>query len=229
MTSHDMKTANCRENSHRCHQQLDRAHRDIQTAVDAGLFMSGLNILLVLILIFNPVYAARTNWIGISSIAIGIPIIFGCTIGIHRQSSIAAKAITVYFTIGTILAIYLCWQGFMPSTLILLTFIPFAPYLSYGLHRGISGTSIIKQAHLNHLFDKPIDLDVENSVENFAEIKFRKQLDRAYHNIETGVKSGLLIGGVIFSINIALFYILGFISQMMLIFILPLDILFQKC
>jgi hypothetical protein len=207
------------------HEQLDRAHRDIKTAVGAGLFMGGLNILLLLILIFNPVYAAKTNWLGIGSIAIGIPIIFGCIIGIDRYSSIAAKAITAYFIISTILYIYFCWCGFIPTTLMMLTFIPFAPYLLYGLHRGRCGTAMLNQANLDESLEQSIDLDSENSLENFAETKFRQQFDRAHKNIETGVKSGLLMGGITFCINITLFYLLSFVSQMMLIFILPLDVL----
>jgi tetratricopeptide (TPR) repeat protein len=74
------------------HQQLDRAHRNIKTAVDTGLFMGGLNILPLLILIFNLAYAAKTNWLGIGSIEIGISIIFSCTLGIRRHSSIATTA-----------------------------------------------------------------------------------------------------------------------------------------
>ena len=189
------------------------------------LFRSGLNILLLLMLIFNPVYAAKTNWFGILTIAIGIPIIFGCTFSIRHHSSIAVKAITAYFIISTILDIYLCCQGLMPSTLMMLTFIPFAPYLLYGLHRGICGTSMLERVNLNESVEKSIDLYLDNSVGNFAETKFRQQLDLAYKNIETGIKSGLLMGAITFCINVTLFYLLGFISQMMLIFILPLDIL----
>ncbi len=218
-----MKTANCRENLPKIdsYQQLDRAHRDIETAVGAGLFMGGLNILLLLIFFFNPAYAGKTNWLGIGSIAIGIPIIFGCILGIRRYNSIAAKAITAYFIISTILDIYLCWRGFMPSTLMILIFIPFTPYLLYGFHRGRCGTSMLERANLNGSISQSIDLHLDN----FAETKFRQQFDRAHKNIETGVKSGLLMGGITFSINITLFYLLSFISQMMLIFILPIDVL----
>jgi hypothetical protein len=224
-----VKTANRRENSLKIdsYQQLDRAHRDIETAVGAGLFMGGLNILLLLILIFNPAYAAKTDWLGIGSISIGIPIVFGCTLGIRRHNSIAAKAITAYFIVSTILDIYLCWRGLMPSTLIMLTFIPFAPYLLYGLYRGIYGTSILKQANFSESIEQPIDLGLENSVENFAEIKFRQQFDRAYKNIETGVRSCLLLGGITFCINVALFSMLKSIGSlaMLLFVIFPLDAL----
>ena len=81
-----MQTADFRENSRQIYhyQQLDRAHRDIETAVNTGLFMGGLNILLLLMLTFNPVYAAKTNWFGILTIAIGIPIIFGSIDGIKN-------------------------------------------------------------------------------------------------------------------------------------------------
>ena len=224
-----MKTAKRKENFLKTdtYQQLDQAHRDIKTAVDAGSFLGGLNILLLLMLLFNPVYAAKTNWLGIGSIAIGIPIIFGCTLGIRRRDSIAAKAITAYFTISTILYIYLCWQGLMPSTLIMLTFIPFFPYLLYGLYRGICGNSILNQENLNRSIEPSINLDLENSVENFAEIKFRQQFDRAHKNIETGVRSGLLMGGITFCINVALFSMLKSIGSlaMLLFVIFPLDVL----
>jgi hypothetical protein len=224
-----MKTANRRENFLKIdtYQQLDRAHRDVETAVGAGLFIGGLNILLLLILIFNPVYAAKTNWLGIGSIEIGIPIIFGCTIGIRRHNSISAKAITAYFIISTILYIYLCWRGLMLSTLIMLTFIPFSPYLLYGLYRGICGNSILNQSNLNESIEPSIDSDLEHSVENFAETKFRQQFDRAHKNIETGVISGLLMGGITFCINVALFSLpMRFTEQITLLFIIfPLDAL----
>lgn len=219
-----MKTAERKENSLEIdtYQQIDRAHRDIVTAVHAGLFMAGLNIIILLMLVFNPAYAGKTNWLGIGSIAIGILISFGLTICLDRYSSIAAKASIAYFIIGTSLNIYLCFQGLMPSTLMMLTFIPFAPYLLYGLHRGRCGTSMLERVNLN----ESIDLDLENSVENFAETKFRQQFDRAHKNIETGVKSGLLLLGITFSLNIALFYLLSFISQLMIVVMLPLDALF---
>jgi hypothetical protein len=222
-----VQTANRKYNSRQInsHQQLDRAYRDMKTAVEAGLFMGGLNILILLMLFFNPAYVGKYNWVGIGSIAIGIPIIVGCIIGLDRYNSIAAKAMTAYFIISTSLYIYFCWCGFMPTTLIMLTFIPFSPYLLYGLHRGRCATSIFNQANFNESLDRSIDLNSENSVENHAEIKFRQQFDRAHKNIETGVKSGLLMGGITFIINVTLFYLLDFISQIIIVLILPLDIL----
>jgi hypothetical protein len=220
-----VKTAEHKENSLKIdsYQQLDRAHRDIETAVSAGLFMGGLNILLLLMLLFNPVYAAKTNWLGIGSISIGIPIIFGCTLGIRRHNAISAKVIAAYFIVNAILDIYLCYQGLMPSTLMMLTFIPFSPYLLYGLYRGICGNSILNQANLNGSIEPSIDLDLEN----FAETKFRQQFDRAHNNIEAGVKSGLLMGGITFCINVALFSMLKSLSSltMLLFVIFPLDAL----
>ena len=219
-----MKTAERKENSLEIdtYQQIDRAHRDIVTAVHAGLFMAGLNIIILLMLVFNPAYADKTNWLGIGSISIGILISFGLTICLDRYSLIAAKAGIAYFIIGTSLNIYLCFQGLMPSTLMMLTFIPFAPYLLYGLHRGRCGTSMLERVNLN----ESIDLDLENSVENFAKTKFRQQLDRAHKNIETGVRSGLLMGGITFCINVALFSMVKSLgSQITLILIFLMDIL----
>jgi hypothetical protein len=224
-----VKTAKCKENPLKTdtYQQLDRAHRDIKTAVDAGSFLGGLNILLLLMLLFNPVYTAKTNWLGIGSIAIGIPIIFGCTLGIHRRDSIAAKAITAYFIISTTLDIYLCWIGLMSPTLMMLTFIPFAPYLLYELYRGICGNSILNQSSLNGFIESSINLNLENTVGDFAKIKFRQQFNRAHKNIETGVRSGLLMGGITFCINVALFSMLKSIGSlaMLLFVIFPIDAL----
>lgn len=198
-----MKTANRRENSRQIdsYQQLDRAHRDIETAVDAGLFMGGLNILLLLMLLFTPVYAAKTNWLGIGSISIGIPIIFGCTIEIHRHKSRAAQIIFVYFSINALL--WICGVIPIPGNLILLTFIPFSPYLLYGFYKGGCGTQALQQKNLNQSFDTLIDQNSENSVKKSHDIRLQQQLNNARKNIESAVRSGLLMGGLTFILTIA--------------------------
>lgn len=197
-----MKTAKRKENSLKTdtYQQLDQAHRDIKTAVDAGSFLGGLNILLLLMLLFNPVYAAKTNWLGLGSILIGIPIIFGCTIGIHRHKSKAAQIIFVYFLINALL--WMCGVIPIPGNLILLTFIPFSPYLVYGFYKGGCGTHVIQQTNINKSVDTLIDRRLEDSVENSHEIKLRRQLNIARTDIETAVRSGLLMGGLTFILTI---------------------------
>lgn len=194
-----MKTAKRKENSLKIdtYQQLDQAHRDIKTAVDAGLFMVGLNILLLLMLLFNPAYAAKTNWVGIGSIAIGIPIILGYTIEIHRHKLRAAQIIFVYFSINALLWIFGVIP--IPGNLILLTFIPFSPYLLYGFYKGSCGTHAFQQKNLNQSFDTLIDQDLEDS----HAIKIQQQLNSARKNIETAVRSGLLMGGTTFILTIA--------------------------
>jgi hypothetical protein len=115
----------------------------------------------------------------------------------------------------------------MSPTLMMLTFIPFAPYLLYELYRGICGNSILNQSSLNGFIESSINLNLENTVGDFAKIKFRQQFNRAHKNIETGVRSGLLMGGITFCINVALFSMLKSIGSlaMLLFVIFPLDAL----
>ena len=198
-----MKTAERRENPRQIdtYQELGQAHRDIKNAVDAGLFMGGLNILLLLMLIFNPALAAKTNWVSIFFIAIGLPIIFGCVVGICRHSLRAAKIIHIYLSVHIILGIFGVIST--PGELLVLTFIPFLPYLLYGFYKGVCGTRTLKHLDLNQSLDIVVDHSLEDGAESFHKIKLQQQLIRARNNIDIAVRSGLLMGGIIFILNVA--------------------------
>ena len=180
-------------------EQIDRAHIDIESGVNAGLFMGGINILLLASLMFIPNSGARASWWGIALIVISIPITFGCTFKIYQHNSIVAKALAGYFLINAIIG---TWLGdFFPSAMFFI-YPPFTPYLLHGLFQGICGTDSIN--HLKKISTISIDNTLDElSVSNDNRedisygIKLNQQINRANRNIEAAVRSSLLMAGIV--------------------------------
>jgi hypothetical protein len=110
--------------------ELEQARKDIRSAFYAGLFVSGINLFLLLALIANPTLSQK---MGGGYVFIDTAIYCGLTYGIYRKNSACAISMMVYFSIAKLLQL-------LTGTLPIIS-IPLAGFLLRCFFQGMVGTS----------------------------------------------------------------------------------------
>jgi hypothetical protein len=114
-------------------QQIEQARKDVKKALYAGLFMSGLNFIVFLVVITQPAVSTKMGLDG--WLLIDVAIICSCTYGISRNNNFAATAMLGYYIINILLKIF---TGTLNPVSI-----PMTVYFMHCFYRGVVGTSTI--------------------------------------------------------------------------------------
>ncbi len=122
--------------------ELEKAREDIKAAFYAGLFCSGMTLIVFLVVIYNPAFAQK---IGLDGwIFLDFALISGLTYGVDRKNPLCAKLLLGYFVINKL--IQLGSGNFQGGGIFL------SVLIVRWLYRGVVGTSTYQRLQS----DRPI-------------------------------------------------------------------------
>jgi hypothetical protein len=141
-------------------QQIEQARKDIKKAFYVGLFMSGWNLVIFLVVITQPAVSQKMGLDG--WLFIDVAIICSCTYGIFRNNNFAATAMLGYYIINIVIKIF---SGTLSPV-----GIPLSVYFMYCFYKGVIGTSTIALSSQAGAIDGEFSTmsDAEGTVDRYS-------------------------------------------------------------